>query len=1049
MAGQQQKVSFLLTGTIDEQQTPELRGPILQQNGSPNLTDSRNTRLSVDRGTCVRMPDITAEGVDLTDGAPAFGIAGGARERDYVLYVTPDQGNRVLADDGTIVRGIGIVRDKMGDGRQNAYLPVQVSRAGALPGVRGTRYPTPLGATYEAWGVSSTYNSVRDEVWCLWDATSTLMGGLSFEAAGRYVSVHTGAGDLLVGPMPLMRHADYPFISGHYALTAHGTDGTRLWFAYAHPVDGLGTYMAPLSVVGNVAVMGTPLRIVEQTGQFGVCSDGGQYAYLAGPSDVVGDGWVVKVDANTGAVVATVYCDDATLATPVAAVSFQTIGGSSYVAAIWGAGGNGYATGIYDQNLAIVNVPARVITNLGANSSPVYAQFLACPVTGLIGAVFAVSSDANVYWQTTVWFQPLVGVAVSVRTLYHSSLYDKGATWRVSETECYPILFTGKNYGTLLNGVPSETITLLDPALIGYILGPTATTDVLNVTPIIRLGCVRGVQSPVFIQASLWRAPGNGLSFIGNELFVPYKKADGETTGRYACVSFVAEQPSVVNDRDGPALIAAALPAQWDGVETVEYGGPLHAPILQVFDDGILSPLPVGNYGFTATYEWTDQAGMFHRSMPCPTISVSFNGTTEICRVRASLPDSMRNARQQEPIRVVLYMTSANGTAYRALPFEYRIEAPFVEMEVGSAPSEYSPIIYSRGLEGEEIVPQPPPPLRDITIVGSRCWGIDAEIPTRLVYSKLRVAGIGFEFFPAGEVIVPSSAGDVTALREQSGTLIVFAARGIYQISDGGPNNLGQGGSFGSPYKLSDAGTSQRRSVINTPAGILFLDNAGLFSVLRAGVVTSLPGALVTDPVIGAYLLEDAEECVVVVGSTAKVFNYALARWTTWDLPQAPSLVLQSALTRNTGLMFAPANARTYTVLSSRISATALMRWETDWILLGGDFQDYVVLYDVLFNGYLLSPHGVRFEVLTEYDGVTATTSREWTDLELAALIGPTGRYTIRLDPVRQDARAIKIRIQELTQSGDHRGLRPGAVTIIYSIDGLTYEESNIPGSHK
>jgi hypothetical protein len=468
---------------------------------------------------------------------------------------------------------------------------------------------------------------------------------------------------------------------------------------------------------------------------------------------------------------------------------------------------------------------------------------------------------------------------------------------------------------------------------------------------------------------------------------------------------------------------------------------------LNVVLDDSPGTLVAGVYGLTCLYEWRDAAGMFHRSMPCPTLSVTVAADNSALWVRALLPLSMRNGVTQECVRVVLYMTEENGTTYRALPFPLRSNDDQVEMAVTEAPFD-TPIIYSRGLLGEEIVPQPPPPLRDIAIVGSRCWGIDAEVPTRIVYSKLRVAGIGFEFFPAGEVIVPSNAGEVTALREQSGTLVLFAERGIYQVSDGGPNNLGQGGAFGSPYKLSEVGTHARQSVLGTPSGTVFLDNTGCFSLFQ-GAVTQLPGAQLTEDVVGAYLLEDAQEACFIVGQSVRVFNYGVARWTKWDLPAAPTLTAQSAITRDRGLLYAPSTGQTYTVDSHVIHPTALMRWETDWMILGGDFQDYMVAYDLWFNAYSLSPHGIRLELLTEYNGVVATTLREWTAAELATILGVSSRYTIRIEPVRQDARALKVRIQELTNTGTHRGCKPGAVTLVFSIDGLTYEEICIPGSYK
>jgi len=465
--------------------------------------------------------------------------------------------------------------------------------------------------------------------------------------------------------------------------------------------------------------------------------------------------------------------------------------------------------------------------------------------------------------------------------------------------------------------------------------------------------------------------------------------------------------------------------------------------------------------------------------MPAPTQLVELAAGNKGLYMRALLPLTMRNGVTQEPIQAVLYMTRESGTSYHELRFPTKANAAYVTTVVQTELSEERPIIYSRGLIGEEIVPQPPPPLRDLAIVGSRAWGIDAEIPTRIVYSKLRVAGVGFEFFPAGEVIVPSSAGEVVALREMSGTLIIFAERGIFQVSDGGPNNIGQGGSFGPPYKLSDVGTHSRQSVIGTPQGIVFLDNTGTFSMLSGGGVVQLPGArMLPGALTGAFALEHGEEVCFVAGNRVRVYNYALSRWSVWDLPSPPTLTAQSAITRDVGLLYAPGTGRTYTVDSRVLHPTALMRWETDWILLGGDFQDYVVLYDVLFNAYAMGPHALRVELLQEYDGITATTVREWTAAELALIVGPTRRYTVRVEPVRQDARAVKVRIQELAYvaqfpsllggperpgghagaSGPggagpalvvHSGCRPGAVTVVYSVDGITYEESNVPGSMK
>jgi len=238
--------------------------------------------------------------------------------------------------------------------------------------------------------------------------------------------------------------------------------------------------------------------------------------------------------------------------------------------------------------------------------------------------------------------------------------------------------------------------------------------------------------------------------------------------------------------------------------------------------------------------------------------------------------------------------------------------------------------------------------------------------------------------------------------------------------------------------------------VLGTPVGILFQDHTGGYSMLAGGAPAQLPGASYSGQVTGSYLMEDAEEAVLIEESSARVFNYGLGRFTKWDLPASMTLATQSAISRDVGLCYAQTTARTYTHDSHILHPTALMQWETDWILFGGDVQDYAAVYELLFNAYAVSDHGLRLELLTEYNGATATTLREWTAAELAALyVGPQKRYTVKIEAVRQDARGFKVRIQELTNTGTHRGMRPGLVTVVYSVEGLTYEEAIIPGSLK
>lgn len=1063
---QQTKISFLLTGGIEEQQTEELKGPLVQQNGSPALTDSRNTRLSVEKGTCVRMPDVAAQGVSLGAGAPAHGIVSNARHKNYALYTTPDLGNRVVADDGYSPKGTDFIRDRLGERFQNAFVALHVSSAGAIANEREKRYPTYTNALGETHGIASSYNPVTNEHWVAW---SVLDQGVT-QVMTVWVASYDSDGTLLASPQALF----YPKPNGvdpkrHVALTAHGQYGTRLWLTTTLPGSSPGVYYYELSTSGTKAVLGPAVIPIAGTlpfeNMFAVTSDGAQYAYVASAATGGGiNGVVSKVDVTAGTVTASATLTGAMAGpTPQMAISYAVVSGQPRVAALFA--GASLVSGVYDQNLGVVLAEQTRVRS--GDEGQAYVQFISCPRRGLVGAVFAYSfvdgeggtpsvPAINLNF-TEVWIRPFDGSAdIVLYKLYGAVLMDHGVTWVVAPDEMYPLLFIAVNWGGIAHGLPEGQWEVLDQQIIGYTVGPaewpaSMVAPRAMLSPVARFGCVRGAMSPAHLAPPRkWFPAGSSLPRIGDDFYVPYKKADEDTPGRWVKLSVKPENPSTVQDRDGVAIVSGALPVQWDGAETFEFGGPLTAPQLNVVTGGSGS-LGDGSYAATVIYEWRDAAGLAHRSMPSPTLHGTISpGGDHTLLFRTPVPLSMRYGDKHQRVRATLYMTRADGTSYHEIPFGPVPVNGLFEVSVSSQPDESWPIIYSRGLAGEELVPQPPPPLSDMAIVGTRLWGIDAEIPTRLVYSKHRISGIGFEFFPAGEVVVPSNAGDVLAVREMAGTVVAFAERGLFQISDGGPNNAGQGGSFGAPYRLSEVGCKSRLSVLSTPAGIIFLDHTGSFSMLSGGGVTQLPGAALSSSsaVTGAFLLEAAQEACFVVGSTVKVFNYALMRWTTWDLQASPTLVAGSAISRNIGLLYAQTTGLTYTVDSTTLHQTAVMRWETDWVLLGGDFQDYTVLYDVIFNAYSLSDHGIQLELFTNYD-LASSTLRSWTASELSALKNVKNRYTVRVDPVRQDTRAVKLKVTEVGNAGTHQGCRPGALTILYSIDGLTFEESNLPGSHK
>jgi hypothetical protein len=98
-------------------------------------------------------------------------------------------------------------------------------------------------------------------------------------------------------------------------------------------------------------------------------------------------------------------------------------------------------------------------------------------------------------------------------------------------------------------------------------------------------------------------------------------------------------------------------------------------------------------------------------------------------------------------------------------------------------------------------------------------------------------------------------------------------------------------------------------------------------------------------------------------------------------------------------------------------------------------------LHSVIFNGRSDSDHGITIELLTNYES-TSSTSQSWTASEINAVKNAAGRYSIRVEPVRQDTRAVKVRITEVGNTGNNQGCRPGALTITFSVEGIVHEEA-------
>jgi hypothetical protein len=1039
-----QKLSILLDGSMDDRTTDELAAPVVQQGSSPNLVESLNTRLSVERGTCVRAPKFTSLG-STTAGTVCRGLLPAANGKSSLTVFNMGLGGSSRNTDvGRATYGVGPLRSPYAPSTgQSAYVPVQITNAG---GVSGIPAHTPI---------ASCYNATTGQVWFAYLATDPTAA----TAYPLYVVCQGVDGEAFATPFKITTLTSP--VQKWIGLTAHGADGIRLWY-----INGANLVVRSLTISGTLVTSSAettiyaPASTTAQDG-FAVVSDGGATAYLVGNrAGTAADGQIRKITVTSYAQ-STAQFVGAMSGGGRCAVRHTTLGGTQYVAAAFSSTTSNNVTVVLLNTSLATTWTSTTIGFDGASDLAVgfiesamgnYVVSAASDITGS----FALATNGM---STTVRSHNFSTGAVSASVFMPwMGLQDHGAQLVLSSSEQYPLLFLSRVFGDDA-AHPLSADYVDDGSIEMYIVGSTA-----NTTAVARFGCVRGTQAPArTIHYQTLMATNCVLS--STDVLFAYRKDQLGTrsidtldgVGRWVRMSFNAKQPPMAHDKDGVALVAAAVPVTWDGTEVTEMGGPFHAPKITFNSTtGSGDVLAAGTHSFRAVIQWTDAAGLVHRSRPSNVLTyISTASPTSKASVLVTQPDSMRNGLTQGTVEVLLYKTDVDDVTYHLqgnLPTSVSVSSWVFDNVTTTDTS--MPQIYSGGTGGEEQLPQPPPPLWDIAIIGSRAWGIDAEVRSRLVYSKLRVAGVGFEWVPAFEINFPSGAGKLMAVREANGLVVVLTEYGVFQIDGTGPSNtVGDAGGFGPPVKVADIGCTNSASVISTPAGILWQVN-DYFAAYAGGTVQIFPNVYVPETISGAVLLRNQDEVVFFTNADAiiRVYNYAKQRWSRWN---AGTLSAPVTLSTNipwdpdAALLYCQSTGTMYRIDADENHETANMAWTTDWLLLGGDFQDNVCLHEVVFNGYSDSAHGVTLELFVDYE-TTASTSDTWSSADITPIKNAQGRYSLRLEARKDRARAVRVRLTESAASDATRGgLRPGALTVYYSIEPGLMEEAFPQGARK
>lgn len=414
----------------------------------------------------------------------------------------------------------------------------------------------------------------------------------------------------------------------------------------------------------------------------------------------------------------------------------------------------------------------------------------------------------------------------------------------------------------------------------------------------------------------------------------------------------------------------------YDGIKPVELGFHVWPEDMTVTTSTSGGSIEDQDYQYVATYEWTDANGNLHRSAPSVPITVTATGGNTSTNT-INVP--MLRLTAKSNVRIVLYRWSTAQPVFYQLS---TVASPNVNVPTSNslaitdtvADSSIigNNILYTTGGVIENIAP----PATDVfTLFKSRLLLLDSEDRNLIWFSKQVIEQTPVEMsdlltiYVAPTIGAQGSTGPITALSSMDDKIIIFKSNAIYYITGQGPDNTGGQNDFSDPVFITSAvGTSNPKSVITTPSGIMFQSNKGIW-ILRRDLSTEYIGAAVD--AYNSYVVNSAQTIpgtnqvrfTLEAQTIALVYDYYYNQWSTFTGIQATASTIYQGF-------------HTYLNTSSQIvqetvgqyldgSVPVLLSFQTGWFSMAG-MQGFERIYNIYLLGNYYSPH--RLHVGFAYD---------------------------------------------------------------------------------
>lgn len=516
----------------------------------------------------------------------------------------------------------------------------------------------------------------------------------------------------------------------------------------------------------------------------------------------------------------------------------------------------------------------------------------------------------------------------------------------------------------------------------------------------------------------------------------------------------------------------------YDGISYVEHGFINEPSITLITQNPGGGAIAAGTYQYVACFEWRDERGNLHRSMPSPAVQVVVSAGSTVTTIELRTTGLTRRLGSgAREIRIHVFRTKAGPG-----PDFYRITTDFtapindpttqiVTLQDSISDIGLDALGYGFLYSTSEVPARLPPPARAVLTHKGRAWIASAEDERSIFYSKPLVNGLAPEFADEFSIYLSQANTRVTALAPLDDLIIAFTETQIFGIGGEGRNAAGGGSDYQVFVISSDAGCINANSIAVTSAGVFFQSQEGICLLGRDQSIRYVGGPiedLLSNPTSSAgtrtvrsVVVDQQRRRVLWLalppdrGSGGSILCHDLERdlWTSWSMPgvtlisQAMSAGIHWVVTTGGGERFGveirpsspgsdQASARDYGAYVSSVI-------ETPWIAVSGltGFERTrrfglqirkrleTLLADDLKDKFLL-----KVEVFVDFDNTTVTQTLTWT-IDLATTILDPANARLIGQIATQKHTAIRLRITDLPIGGDSTSLGRGP-----SFGGLSLE---------